>query len=878
MSRLSRLSPLLVSPLVVLALAPALFAQEDGALAGAMRRFGSAEFRHGADVKHLAYSRDGKTIAAGGGDGIHLWDPDTGARILTFGEEPGRYGISVWGMQFSDDGSILGATWGAGARFWDAKTGREIRRIESRNSVRFAFLPKGNLIGMVEGDDLKIVDVVTGKEVRRLRVGLDIPRRKVEVKLNNLPAAKPKKGAETPKNPPKVEETKKADTPKRDGPADDSRAGVDETVVFTRDGDRVATIQANVIVLWDMKSGKEVLRLRNDKHQEEHYGPIAFSPDGRTLVSHGWWWGSFDTSSLIAWTFGTLRLWDTQTGAVRTMLREGKPVFTTAVAFAPDGATFATAYQNRIYLWNAATGEHIRDCAEVQSPLHDLAFSPDGTRLAAVGGSSVFQWDTATGERRGAPRAQHEATVSVLAFSPDGRTLTSADAVGDIRLWDRTTGESIGRLAHKGGVSAFGYSRDGDRLAVVGFDKSATIFDMPAKRVLHRFDTEVYHLGHVAFMPDNKTLVLGQTIAEKGKPESIESLQLWDLTTAKKRPWRPEDDSRATTIAAATRDDGERNASAIALSADGTIAVFQAGKWPPGKNYETRLIVYDARRGTRLSEFSVPGFGDRMFAISPDNRFVAGRPRLAFGDELAADRHIRIWEIASGKEVWMTPMKKRIDVSSLAFAPEMKTIAAGMSDSTISEWSLGPFAKDARAENLANDALKSLWIRLAGDDARNAFSAMQTLAQDPVRSVPFLVGQLDFPKIADPKRLRQLIRDLSADEFPVRERATAELLRLGDLAEPALCEEVANAASTESLRRSNAILAKRPPRMGKSPEHVRAIRAIVVLEWIGTPAAREGLRLLAANEFWWTAPEAAATIERLSLRKLDSDPPPRPIR
>src|ERR1022692_2180508 len=56
----------------------------DALPSGAIKRLGTARLRHGSRVLALAYSPDGRILAAGGGDDpVRLWDTDTGKEIRT---------------------------------------------------------------------------------------------------------------------------------------------------------------------------------------------------------------------------------------------------------------------------------------------------------------------------------------------------------------------------------------------------------------------------------------------------------------------------------------------------------------------------------------------------------------------------------------------------------------------------------------------------------------------------------------------------------------------------------------------------------------------------------------------------------------------------
>src|SRR5262249_18530928 len=112
---------------------------------------------------------------------------------------------------------------------------------------------------------------------------------------------------------------------------------------------------------------------------------------------------------------------------------------------------------------------------------------------------------------------------------------------------------------------------------------------------------------------------------------------------------------------------------------------------------------------------------------------------------------------------------------------------------------------------------------------------------------------------ADGRRLARLVTDLDSDSFETRERATRELALLGDLAEPALRQALENRPSPELRRRAQRLLAKL-----EGPK-LRQVRAVEVLELVGTPEAQKLLQELAGG-----APSARLTQEaKASLGRLD---------
>src|SRR5262249_10116191 len=120
----------------------------------------------------------------------------------------------------------------------------------------------------------------------------------------------------------------------------------------------------------------------------------------------------------------------------------------------------------------------------------------------------------------------------------------------------------------------------------------------------------------------------------------------------------------------------------------------------------------------------------------------------------------------------------------------------------------------------------------------------------------------------DPKRLAQLIADLDGDTFAARQQATEELEKLGERAETILRKTLENKPTLETRLRVEKLLEKLGEGSPPSPEDVRAMRGIEVLELIGTAEAQQFLKLLTegAAEARPTQ-EAKAALEKLHQRK-----------
>ena len=199
---------------------------------------------------------------------------------------------------------------------------------------------------------------------------------------------------------------------------------------------------------------------------------IAFSPDGRTLVT--------------GHCSGAVRLWDPVTGLSRGRLRNCHDNLF-SLAFSPDGKVLAVAvgrhpsYRSRTHrlvkLFDLAAGEEIR---RIESPgsAHRIAFAPDGKTLAVGGLDGGVQLHPLAPEGRVHDIAQGPGQVVAVAFSPDGNTLLVWYEKDNAHLYDTTTGKeraSIPLLGRLQGHVAF--SADGRRVAL-GNEEDIRVWDL----------------------------------------------------------------------------------------------------------------------------------------------------------------------------------------------------------------------------------------------------------------------------------------------------------------------------------------------------------------------------------------------------------------
>lgn len=392
-----------------------------------------------------------------------------------------------------------------------------------------------------------------------------------------------------------------------------------------------AAYSDNAVRVWDVDRGKEVCQLG----RKSPAARLAFGPDGRLAA-----WGQP----------GPIEVWDVRVG--KCLLRWGQLQAVDQLLYSPDGKDLVTVHREppnwraRVFTrWDAATGRELARNTVAGESLFGARASPDGRLLAwpTDDGKVIRLLDPWTGKELG--RTEGEASYpAFLAFSADGRLLTSSSRDGVARVWDTATGKRRYRVKVPGETRRVSLSPDGKVLAAqTGRGQEILLVDVASGELLHSFGGHRSGPLTVAFGPDGKTVATTSRDASHAQP--VRDWSDWSL-----RRWDPETGEAL----GVTRADLGGEVHYTAFSRDGSRLATVT--------HDGTLRLWDVARGKESGRGKVPVRYSRIIsggkevdrkpnpAVSEPAFSADGAVLLAAGAE-----DVHRWEVATAKELPAVP-------------------------------------------------------------------------------------------------------------------------------------------------------------------------------------------------------------------------------
>jgi WD40 repeat protein/serine/threonine protein kinase len=358
-----------------------------------------------AALETLAYSRDGCKLFVGRRDGTcEVWNTGSARQRLRFQTNSGR----IWRISPAPDGKLFATAGADGAvRTWELPKLDEYDELAQPEGLlcSLAFTPDSKTLLVSSGfGGIYFWDLATQRLIKSIKEPLKTwPRLAVSPDGRTL-AAGYSEGVLRLCDLTSLEKTE-SKTALSAGPVLLPAGQGQILPAFLRGGNELAVCSGRSLTLWDLNAGQRVL------HHELPIGPLP-----RSLAAIG-----------------------------------------------PD--RLAAITEDRIHFLNRQTSEWTALVLDEVSVPTCITGSPDGEIYAVGHQDGVIELFKTGAKVRSAKFTAHDAQVTAIAFSPDGRTLASCSREGTVQLWNMPTAQKLFTLSQTRSLVDLAFSPDGRFLA-----------------------------------------------------------------------------------------------------------------------------------------------------------------------------------------------------------------------------------------------------------------------------------------------------------------------------------------------------------------------------------------------------------------------------
>ncbi|KAG8416814.1 hypothetical protein J3459_013602 [Metarhizium acridum] len=382
-----------------------------------------------------------------------------------------------------------------------------------------------------------------------------------------------------------------------------------------------------------------------------------------------------------------------QTGDSNTRTLDSRYGAVTAVAFSEDGSFFSTGTEGSLTVWKVATWIPICTIFLPDSTgvAEELSFSPDSKSVLAVYGDTLHICDVETktqirtlahpekrkiacanfqSDSKGVVMVLRDATVhvwdaktdkfdqifaakgetkSIIALSPNNKTLAVSLLQNLIGIWDVSTGSGDSARVlkrHDEAFRDFTFAGDSKTLGSVSIDGTICLWDIESGICTRSFSPGWNNWPTIALSPDLQTVAMG------GLEDTTRLLDIKD--------WSQQEEAQSH----------HSRVTDVVVSPDKTVAATAS--------HDKDIRIWDIESGECLQRLCGHKDAVHSVAFSPDGQSLASA---------SGDKTVRVWDPKTG-EARQTLKGHTAAVKCVAFSPDGKMIASFSEDKTVRLWAV----------------------------------------------------------------------------------------------------------------------------------------------------------------------------------------------
>lgn len=375
-----------------------------------------------------------------------------------------------------------------------------------------------------------------------------------------------------------------------------------KSIIYSPDGQFIATCGGSRIVIWNVKTGKEVKKI------EDSANLIIYSPDGKYIAS-------------LDYYDGVIKIWDVFIEMEIKRIESNRSLSSSSeILYNSDGSCIVLKTEDSVDIFDLISDKKTIffefEKNNKNSKILSLYYESNDRCLICISENEdcVNILDVQTRKKICELEGSRYIFYEKMGFSPNGKYISGYTESDNycLELWSVETGEKIKRLSNNRHLKTFSYSSNSEYIIASFYSDCIILYNTRTGEEKFKIQFPDSYIHIISCSPNNDFFAF---------QEDYDKISIYDLTT------------------------GHYVKGFEYLFAPGFIHldVSPNGKnFASGSDYSHNVKIWNIETGTLVNELE--GHTDTILSItySPDGRYIASGSR---------DGTVRLWCALTGKEL-----------------------------------------------------------------------------------------------------------------------------------------------------------------------------------------------------------------------------------